>query len=290
MIRDFPLPPRIADHATAFARSGVADRVVPRSASTVVLVRDAVGGPEVFMMRRTASMAFAARQHVFPGGGVDPRDCAPERWAGPPLAEWARRLDVDEPTAAGLVCAAVRELFEECGVLLAGAPGEDVVADLDDDSWESDRLALLDRTTALTEVLARRGLELRTDLLTVWSHWCTPVFEPRRYDTWFFVAELPAGQRARHVGGEADHTAWLPAREAAAGGSDGTLAMMPPTVVTLEDVAAAPDVATLRRQPREVRLLMPWVVRTPDGLLIRVDLDGVGGGEPGPETGIEDAG
>ncbi|WP_460459869.1 NUDIX hydrolase [Angustibacter peucedani] len=262
--------------------------MTPRSAATVVLVRDGEAGPEVFMMRRVASMAFAARMHVFPGGGVDPRDCAPERWAGPPLAEWARRLDVDEPTAAGLVCAAVRELFEECGVLLAGAPGEDVVADLDDDSWEADRLALLDRTIALTDLLQRRGLELRTDLLAVWSHWCTPVFEPRRYDTWFFVAELPSGQRARHVGGEADHTAWLPAREAAAGGADGTLAMMPPTVVTLEDVAAAPDVTALRTSPREVRLLMPWVVRRPDELVIRVDLDGVGGGEPGPASGLQD--
>ncbi len=239
-------------------------------------------------MRRTASMAFAASQYVFPGGGVDPRDCAPQRWAGPPLADWARALDVDEAAAAGLVCAAVRELFEECGVMLAGPPGADVVADLDDDSWERDRLALLERSISLTDLLHRRELELRTDLLTVWAHWCTPVFEPRRYDTWFFVAELPPGQRARHVGGEADHAAWLPARDAAAGGADGRLAMMPPTVVTLEDVAAAAGVADLRGRRRDVRLLMPWVVRTPQGLLLRVDLDGAGGGEPGPASGLED--
>lgn len=235
-------------------------------------------------------MAFAASQHVFPGGGVDPRDRTPQRWAGPSLAQWAQWMDVDQPTAAGLVCAAVRELFEECGVLLAGAPGEDVVADLDDESWERDRLALLSRTIALTDLLQQRGLELRTDLLTLWSHWCTPVFEPRRYDTWFFVAELPAGQRARHVGGEAEHSTWLPAREAAAAGADGRLAMMPPTVVTLEDVAGATAVADLHGRPRQLRLLMPWLVRTPQGLLLRVDLDGGGGGEPGPPSGLEDAG
>ena len=149
---------------------------------------------------------------------------------------------MDEPDAAGLVCAAVRELFEECGVLLAGTAPQDVVADLSDDSWEADRLALLDRSLALSELLQRRGLILRTDLLTAWSRWCTPIFEPRRYDTWFFVAALPPGQLAREVGGEADHAEWLAARSAADGGADGSLAMMPPTIVTLEEVADQPDV------------------------------------------------
>ncbi len=256
-----------------------------------MLTRDGASGPDVFVLRRTSSMAFAARMHVFPGGGVDPRDCDEQvPWHGPDLAEWARRLGVDEPVAAGLVCAAVRELFEECGVLLAGPPGEDVVADLSDPAWEADRLALIDRSLALSELLQRRGLELRSDLLTAWAHWCTPVFEPRRYDTWFFVAALPAGQRARDVGGEADHAAWLPASQAATGGVDGTLAMMPPTVVTLEEVAAAPDVASLLSRTRRLRLLMPWLVRSADGLSLRVDLDGEGGGDPGPAAGIEDVG
>jgi 8-oxo-dGTP pyrophosphatase MutT (NUDIX family) len=242
-------------------------------------------------MRRQASMAFAARQHVFPGGGVDPRDCDPDvPWGGPALATWAERLGVDEPDAAGLVCAAVRELFEECGVLLAGAGPDDVVADLSDDSWEADRLALLDRSLALSELLQRRGLILRTDLLTAWSRWCTPVFEPRRYDTWFFVAALPSGQRAREVGGEADHAEWLDARQAAGGGTDGSLAMMPPTVLTLEEVAEHPDVATLLHRRRSLRQVMPWLGRGQDGLSIQVDVDGNGGGQPGPSSGLEELG
>src|SRR3954454_12591426 len=246
MRRSFALTSRIADHAVAFAEPGdgpAAEPATPRRASTVVLVRDGADGPEAFVMRRQASMAFAARQYVFPGGGVDPRDCDPAgTGAGPALHTWSDLLGVEESDAAGLVCAAVRELFEECGVLLAGAGPDDVVADLSDDGREVDRGALLDRTLAPSDLLQRRGLVLRTDLLTAWSRWCTPVFEPRRYDTWFFVAALPPGQLAREVGGEADHAVWIGARQAAVGAAVGSLAMMPPTIVTLEEVADHPDV------------------------------------------------
>jgi 8-oxo-dGTP pyrophosphatase MutT (NUDIX family) len=186
-----------------------------------------------------------------------------------------------------LVCAAVRETFEECGVLLAGAGPGEVVTDLSDPSWEVDRAGLVSRDLALADLLHRRGLRLRSDLLTAWSRWCTPVFEPRRYDTWFFLARLPAGQWARERGGEADHVAWLPATEAAVGLRDGALTMMPPTIVTVQEVAAAPDVAVLLDTPRELRMVMPWLARSSSGLSVRVDLDGRGGGEPGPPSGIE---
>jgi 8-oxo-dGTP pyrophosphatase MutT (NUDIX family) len=293
MLRDFPLMPGLAAHATTFVASRPVDAATPRRAATVVLLRDGAraeggGALEVFLMRRVSSMAFAASMHVFPGGGVDPRDCDDDvPWGGPPLQRWAEQLGVSEPEASGLVCAAVRELFEECGVLLAGPPGQDVVGDLSDESWEADRLALLDRSLALSELLDRRGLELRSELLTAWSHWCTPVFEPRRYDTWFFVAALPKGQAARHVSGEAEHSTWLPVSQAAAAGADGTLSMLPPTIVTLEEVAAEADVAAVLRRAREPRLLMPWLAHRPDGYALRIDLDGRGGGEPGPSEGLE---
>jgi hypothetical protein len=100
---------------------------------------------------------------------------------------------------------------------------------------------------------------------------------------------LPEGQVARHVPGEADHSTWVNAATAAAGGADGTFAMLPPTLVTLEEVSGEPDVAAVLRRERSPRLLMPWLLRRPDGLSVRIDLDGVGGGEPGPASGIEDA-
>ena len=103
-----------------------------------------------------------------------------------------------------------------------------------------------------------------------------------------FVAALTEGQVARHVPGEADHSTWVNAAAAAAGGADGTFAMLPPTLVTLEEVSGETDVAAVLRRERSPRLLMPWLLRRPDGLSVRIDLDGVGGGEPGPASGIED--
>jgi|1186.fasta_scaffold63880_2 8-oxo-dGTP pyrophosphatase MutT (NUDIX family) len=298
MLRDFPLA-RDSEHATTFLRAledERADRLhqkvpvsAPRAASTVALVRDGAQGPEAFLMRRTSSMAFAARMHVFPGGGLDPRDGdADVPWAGPDLGRWADAMVVSDQEAAGLLCAAVRELFEESGVLLAGPTASTVVSDLSDPSWEDDRRALLARTLPLSELLRRRGLVLRSDLLRAWAHWCTPVFEPRRFDTWFFVAALPAGQRARHVGSEADHADWVPARSALDAAARGEIALMPPTRVTLEEVAAHPDVASVLSVPRRVGRVMPWLARVPDdGVVIRVDLDGRGGGRPGPASGLE---
>ena len=100
------------------------------------------------------------------------------------------------------MCAAVRETFEESGVLLAGPSPTSVVADTTGDDWEADRVALEGRSLSFTDFLERRGLVLRTDLLGAWAAWLTPVFEPRRYRTWFFVAALPAGQRTRDVSTE----------------------------------------------------------------------------------------
>ena len=117
-----PLPPQLVEQARAFA-AGERTPAEPRDAATVVLMRPGTTatGPEVYLLRRQASMAFAAGMCVFPGGGVDPRDFDHAvAWAGPAPAEWAERLGTDEATARALVCAAVRETFEESGVLLAG--------------------------------------------------------------------------------------------------------------------------------------------------------------------------
>src|SRR5947207_15913336 len=114
---EFQLPPGLAERARAFAEAGGVP-VQPRLASTVVLMREPF---EAYLIRRVATMAFAASMYVFPGGGVDPRDAAVlPGWAGPSPSEWAARLELDEATARSVVCAAVREVFEESGVLLAG--------------------------------------------------------------------------------------------------------------------------------------------------------------------------
>jgi 8-oxo-dGTP pyrophosphatase MutT (NUDIX family) len=246
----------MVDDSTAAMFAGMVDTVKrlqsgeltpsePRHAATVVLLRDRPDGPEVYLLRRTASMAFAAGFFVFPGGSIDVRDegFADESWVGPRPAQWATALTCDEPRARALVCAAVRETFEESGVMLAGSSAESVVADTSGDDWEADRVALLDRSLSLAELLQRRGLVLRADLLRTWSHWITPEVEPKRFNTRFFVAAMPDGQRTRDVGGEADRVVWVRAAEALAANARGEMSMLPPTLAALTDVAPSSTVA-----------------------------------------------
>ncbi|MYV46354.1 NUDIX hydrolase [Streptomyces sp. SID2888] len=247
-------PPEWPERIRALAE-GTLTPVVPRRAATVMLLKDTGGtggAPVVHMLRRRASMAFAGGAYAYPGGGVDPRD--DDRrigWAGPPRARWADRLGVDETSAQAIVCAAVRETYEEAGVLLAGPTPETVVGDTTGADWEADRAALVARDLSFAEFLERRGLVLRSDLLGAWTRWITPEFEARRYDTWFFVAALPEGQRTRNASTEADRTVWIRPSEAAASYDRGELLMMPPTIATLrqlmpyataaEVLKAAPD-------------------------------------------------
>jgi 8-oxo-dGTP pyrophosphatase MutT (NUDIX family) len=246
----------MADDPTSAMFAGMVDTVKrlasgdltaaePRHAATVILLRDRGDGPEVYLLRRTASMAFAAGFFVFPGGSVDVRDeaFADDAWVGPQPGEWADALTCDEPRARSLVCAAVRETFEESGVLLAGASPDSVVADTSGDDWEADRLALLDRSLSLAEMLQRRGLLLRADLLRTWSHWITPEVEPKRFNTRFFVAAMPDGQRTRDVGGESDRVVWLNIPDALAANQRGELSMLPPTLAALTDLEPCPTVA-----------------------------------------------
>ncbi|GHB50019.1 hypothetical protein GCM10010377_46330 [Streptomyces viridiviolaceus] len=219
--------------------AGTLTPVTPKRAATVMLLKDTGTGPVVHMLRRRASMAFAGGAYAYPGGGVDPRDDDRDiGWAGPTRAWWARRLGVDETGAQAIVCAAVRETYEEAGVLLAGPTPGSVVGDTTGADWEADRAALVARELSFAEFLDRRGLVLRSDLLGAWARWITPEFEDRRYDTWFFVAALPEGQRTRNASTEADRTVWISPSEAAAGYDKGELLMMPPTVATLRALTA----------------------------------------------------
>lgn len=233
----------------------------PRNAATVMLLRSRTAGElEVYMLRRKPSMAFAPGAMVFPGGSVDPRDADEQvAWAGPPAAEWGRIFDAPPELARALVCAAVRETFEESGVLLAGESADSVVADTTSDDWEADRRALLDRSVSLAELLGRRGLVVRADLLRPWSRWITPIIEPRRFDARFFAAALPAGQRTRDVGGEASAVAWIAPAEALTAGRRGELALWPPTMVSLTELAACGDVQTALTGPRRVSPIIPEV-------------------------------
>jgi 8-oxo-dGTP pyrophosphatase MutT (NUDIX family) len=238
-----------------------------------MFVRDGDAGVEVFMLRRVATMAFAPRMMVFPGGGVDPRDAEAELpWAGPTPAEWAQLLRVDEARARELVAAAVREVFEECGVLLAGPSPDEVVEDVASDHWREQRRRLLDREASLSEVLLEHGLVLRSDLLGYRAHWVTPVFEARRYDTRFFTAAVPAGHRADDQTTEADLAAWVRPAELLRAWREGEALMLPPTVVAVEEVAAASSAAEFIAERPVVETVQPELVDTGDGVVLRATL------------------
>ncbi len=234
MIR-IPMPERLREAAA----NPPADPVPPRDAATIVVVRDGDDGIEAYLMRRQTSMAFAAGMYVFPGGGLMESDVAHDvPWVGPDASEWGRRFRCDASLARGLVVAAVRETFEETGILLAGPDAETVVSDTSGDDMEAARGALEEGELAFADFLRDQGLVLRADLVGAWAHWITPAFEPRRYDTRFFVAALPAGQRVGAMSREADRAAWAPLARVLAAVEAGEAAMMPPTIAACREVSA----------------------------------------------------
>ena len=260
------VPRGMADRAREFAAAGRRP-AVPRDAATVILVRPGPGadGVEAFLLRRTKALEFAPGACVFPGGSVDDRDADPAvaetAWIGTAPAELGHLLGISAERARALVCAAVRETFEESGVLLAGpSPAEVVSARA---LLEQDRRALLDGSVSLDELLRRRGLKLRADLLTPWARWITPEISPRRFDTWFFAAALPDGQLAGLAAagpGESDSGTWWRPSAALEAARAGEITLLPPTAVTLAELAAHADIAGVLAERRVITPLMPTVV------------------------------
>ncbi len=228
----------------------------PRPAATVMLVRDiephSGASIEVFLMRRHSGMQFAPGTMVFPGGGVDDRDRNTEiAWAGPSAQWWAQRFGIEPDLAEALVCAAARETFEESGVLFAG-PAADPTGIVGDASVYADsRRALAEGTLSFADFLYRENLVLRSDLLRPWANWVTPEAErTRRYDTYFFVGALPAGQRADGENTESDRAGWTTPQAAIDDFEAGRNVLLPPTWTQLDSLAArsVADVLSVERQ------------------------------------------
>jgi 8-oxo-dGTP pyrophosphatase MutT (NUDIX family) len=229
--------------------------VVPKPAATVVLIRDDPAPPpgrtplQVFLQRRVVGMAFAGGMTVFPGGGVDPADHLDVAgWIGPGPSAWGERLGHPPELAAALVKAAVRETYEECGVLLAG-DGPVALA-------EGVRADLVGRRTTLAAVLD--GRPLRGDLLRAWSRWITPPSSPKRYDAAFLVTRVPEGQDADAHTTEAVEARWWHPAEALERWTAGELQLMLPTHTTLREIDQHPDCAAVlaaadRREIKPVR-------------------------------------
>ena len=248
----------------------------PRPAATVVLLRDAEGGPEALLLRRHRRSGFAADAWVFPGGVVDAADRSgdvADRMDGPSAEEWARRLGVRDPAEAlGYVAAAIREAFEETGILLAhsdrvSAPPHDLAHSL-----EIARRALLNDVIGLRDLAVGNGLRLAGDELVYIAHWITPVPEPRRYDTRFFAARAPEGAVCDVHDQEMTDAAWLRPADAVARFRAGEMKLLPPTVKTLEQLAPFRTYDELRTalDDAPVPTILPRMEPRPDGVAIVV--------------------
>ncbi len=238
----------------------MATEVPIRPASTVVLLRDGVGADgnpelEVFLLQRVTQMVFAADVAVFPGGAVDPSDWDDTLpWAGPSAHWWAQVLQVDAEEARALLAAAVRELFEETGVALISPPGRPVPAVDSSGAGRAltARADLSAHRTGLGSVLDDFGQQLRSDLLRPWARWITPEGMSRRYDTFFFVAALPAGQQADGATSEAVEGFWISPSAALAAAADQRLKLMRPTEVVLGELVPYRTVAQVMTATQDV--------------------------------------
>jgi 8-oxo-dGTP pyrophosphatase MutT (NUDIX family) len=204
-----------------------------RQAATVVLLRDgSAGGIEVWLLTRVTRMAFASGMTVFPGGRVDDADAALP-WSGRDAAKFAAEFGCNVEQARALVGAAVRETFEETGVLITTPPAELSHAQPQIEAG----------TLAFGDLLAANGLAIDADGLRAWARWITPVGEPRRYDTHFFVARLPEGATAADLTTESSVAAWVPVAQAIAQRQAGERKMLPPTIAVLASVSGYSTVA-----------------------------------------------
>lgn len=235
-----------------------------RLASTVMLARDRGAGMELCMVVRHHEIDFASGALVFPGGSVDPADVTARD-----VADGAEAFDDDDLAAR---VAAVREAFEECGVLLARRGGAMVSG--------AEAVALGDRWRAKLEageatmagVAAKEGLTLATDALTPFARWVTPPVMPKRFDTHFFIVEAPEGHALSHDGAEAVDSLWITPGAALAEAQAGTKTVIFPTRLNLKLAAEAGSTADCiaRAAARPVVSVMPDVARDGDHLIMRI--------------------
>ena len=266
------------------------DILVPRDAATVMLVRDGDDGMEVFMLRRHLDSAFLGGAYVFPGGAVDDHDRHTDLDAvcvGRADADASAMLGLDPPEG-GLAfwVAAIREAFEEAGVLLAYGPGGSII-DWTDPAvaarFAEHRKAVDAGERRLVDVCVEEQLQLAVDSMHYFSHWITPVGPPRRFDTRFFVARAPAGHAYLHDDRETIDNAWVHPANAIAMQARGEVDIIFPTLRTLEAIgrfATTEELLAAAAAVEHVPTMLPRVTQDHDGMRILLP------GDPGYDDAI----
>lgn len=251
----------------------------PRLAATVMLLRDGDDGMEVFMVERHQGNDFASGALVFPGGRVDPEDheLAVDNTVFP------QQGGVDA-AAAALRVAAVRETFEECGVLLARAQGERALVSAARlrDIEAAHRAAMTAGERTFGAMLAAENLVIAQEAMAHFAQWITPVHVPKRFDTHFFLAAVPSDQIALHDGHEAVDSIWIRPGAALAGARTGAYKLVFPTLMNLQKLARNNQSAVAIEVARASRVVtvVPKQERNADGVrLLRLPLEADYGGE-----------
>jgi 8-oxo-dGTP pyrophosphatase MutT (NUDIX family) len=233
-------------------------------AATLLLLRDNAAGFEVLMITRHAETVFAGGAAVFPGGRLDPEDAAPA------LLQHCRSVPGSDAAQMALRICAIRETFEEAGLLLARRAGDDrLLSGAELDAMQEELLLRLGHPADFTELVVEGGLELATDLLVLFAHWITPEIRPRRYDTYFYLAPAPPAQEARHDGHEAVDSIWIAPGQAAEDGAAQRVKMIFATRFNLQKLARSATSAAAFAAARAdtIVTVTPEYRETPRGLM-----------------------
>ncbi|TCO13718.1 hypothetical protein EV666_10589 [Camelimonas lactis] len=240
-----------------------------RKAATVVLLRDRTDGVEAFMVVRHHQIDFASGALVFPGGSLDKAD---EAIAA--NADLCAPCGVSDVELLAFRIAAIREAFEECGVLLARRPGAANLlpaAELApiEQKW---RAGLNDGSLSFLDLLTQEGLVLATDAMIPYAHWITPEGMPKRFDTWFFLAVAPDDQLALHDGHEAVDSVWLTAQEALDGAASGKYTVIFPTERNLFKMAQfrSADEAFAATRADNIVTVLPVLKKSDEGVHLHI--------------------
>jgi 8-oxo-dGTP pyrophosphatase MutT (NUDIX family) len=254
-------------------------QVEPRLAATVLLLRDAVDGMEVFMVVRHHQIDFASGALVFPGGRIDPGD---HDIAGNPVLFPAQPglTAADAALRAG----ALRETFEECGILLARAKGEGALVSAMrlreiEETW---RVPMTAGEKTFSDILIAEDLVLAPDMLVPYAHWVTPLHMAKRFDTFFFLAVAPPDQVAVHDGGEAVDSIWISPRRAVLESDAGTYKLVFPTQKNLEKLGrhSTPSAALEAARAAKIVTVMPVMEKSENGVrLMRIPAEADYGGD-----------
>lgn len=234
-----------------------------RTASTVLLMREAAGGMEIFMVQRHRAIEFSSGALVFPGGSMDSNDR--EIAADPVLVADRGGLDLD---TAAIRIGGIRETFEESGILLARPRGSSsLVSAAKAEALGPQREALDEGKVSFADILRQHELTPAIDLLALFAHWITPVNLPKRFDTHFLLALAPSDQVGKHDGKESVDSVWLSPKAALDAAASGRYSLPFPTIrnlIKLDKLGTAQAAMDFARST-EVVTVVPVISRNEDG-------------------------